>query len=303
MKIFMTGGTGFVGTTLTRKLTQTGHQVTVLTRSIKGDRSLPEGAMFLEGNPVEQGAWQQRIKDHEVFINLAGASIFKRWAKSAKKEIWDSRIQTTRNLVEGLAGVKRKEILLISTSAIGYYGSHGEKDLDEESPPGDDFLANLAQEWESTALKAREFGVRVVLMRFGVVLGQKGGALRQMAPTFKRYMGSPLGSGKQWFSWIHEEDLADIHHLVINQKNISGPINCTAPNPVRNEELTEVLGKVLGKPTFMPAVPGFMIKMIMGEFASVLLNGQKVLPKRLINMGFRFQYPELREALENLLLT
>lgn len=301
MKIFMTGGTGFVGTTLTKKLTQMGHQVTVLTRAVSEDRPLPQGASYLEGDPTEQGAWQERVAEHEAIINLAGASIFRRWSETAKEIIRDSRILTTQNLVEALSARKQRETLFLSTSAIGYYGSNEDEELDEESPPGDDFLASLAQEWEPTALKAEEFGVRVVLLRFGIVLGKNGGALRQMVPIFNLCLGSPLGNGQQWFSWIHEEDLANIYLYLIGEKDISGPINCTAPNPVRNGDLTRILGEVLGKPTFMPAVPGFVIRLIMGEFGSILLEGQRVLPKRLLATAFRFSFPEIRKALQDLL--
>jgi uncharacterized protein (TIGR01777 family) len=301
MKIFMTGGTGFVGTNLTKQLTQKGHDVTVLTRAITEGRILPQGASYLEGNPTEEGTWQERVGEHEVIINLAGASIFRRWTKSAKEVMLDSRILTTKNLVEALSARKDRETLFLSTSAVGYYGPHGDEELDERSPPGDDFLASLAQEWESSAVKAEAFGIQVVLLRFGIIFGKEGGALKQMAPLFQWYLGSPLGTGKQWFPWIHEQDLVNIYLYVLEQKDISGPINCTAPNPVRNEELTKVLGEVLGKPTFMPAVPGFMLKIMMGEFGSVLLNGQKVIPKRLLEMGFSFSFPGLKEALEDLL--
>ncbi|MGD9075157.1 MAG: TIGR01777 family oxidoreductase [Desulfobacteraceae bacterium] len=301
MKIFMTGGTGFVGTTLTKRLTQKGHEITILTRSLPEDPLLPKGASYLEGDPTEQGAWQESVAEHEVIINLAGASIFRRWSDTAKEMIRDSRIHTTQNLVESLAGRKGKETLLLSTSAIGYYGFHEDEELVEESAAGDNFLASLAQEWESAALKAEAFGAKVALLRFGIILGKNGGALRQMVPLFSMYLGSPLGHGEQWFSWIHEEDLASIYLHLVAQKNISGPINCTAPNPVRNMELTKALGEALGKPTFLPAVPGFMIRMIMGEFGSVLLEGQKVFPKRLLDTGFQFKFPKIKRALQDLL--
>lgn len=301
MKIFMTGGTGFVGTTLTKKLTQEKHQVTILTRAPTEDRPLPKGATYLEGDPTEKGAWQESVAEHEVIINLAGASIFRRWSETAKEIIRDSRIHTTRNLVEALSARKGKETLFLSTSAIGYYGSHEDEELDENTPPGEGFLPSLAQEWESEALKAGAYGARVAPLRFGIVLGKNGGALRQMIPIFSLCLGSPLGSGKQWFSWIHEEDLARIYLHLMGQKDISGPINCTAPNPVRNMDLTRALGEALGKPTFLPAVPGFMLRIIMGEFGSVLLEGQRVLPKRLLDTGFRFTFPEIHKVLRDLL--
>jgi len=301
MKIFMTGGTGFVGTTLTKALTQKGHRVTILSRSVSRDNPLPRGAAYLEGNPTQEGVWQKEVLDHEVIINLAGSSIFRRWTKASKKDIRDSRILTTQNLVKALSSEKGGKRLLLSTSAVGYYGFHDDEELDEEYPSGDGFLASLVHEWESTALKAEASGVRVVLLRFGAVLGKNGWTLKQMVPIFKYCLGAPLGSGKQWFSWIHEKDLASIYQYVLERDDISGPINCTAPNPVRNKELTRITGEVMGKPTFMPAVPGFMIKMIMGEFGSIFLKGQKALPKRLSDTGFRFQYPEIKEALKDLL--
>jgi len=301
MKIFMTGGTGFVGTTLTKKLIQEKHQITILTRTLTEDSPLSKGVTYLEGDPTEKGGWQERVAEHEVVINLAGASIFRRWSETAKELMRDSRIHTTQNLVDALAPRKGKEILLLSTSAIGYYGFQEDEELGEEDAPGEGFLASLAQEWESVALKAEAFGAKVALLRFGIVLGSNGGALRQMVPLFNMYLGSPLGHGEQWFSWIHEEDLANIYSYLIAERNISGPINCTAPNPIKNRDLTKTLAEVLGKPTFMPAVPGFMLRLIMGEFGSVLLEGQKVLPSRLLDMGFRFKFPEIKEALQDLL--
>ena len=301
MKVFMTGGTGFVGTNLTKTLVEKGHKLTLLTRRIKEDRPLPSGAEYLEGDPTQQGPWQDRVAEHEVIINLAGTSIFRRWTKSAKKTIRESRILTTQNLVDALSSRQGMNTILLSTSAVGYYGFHEDEDLDEESPPGQDFLASLAVEWESLAMKAETFGARVVPLRFGIVLGKKGGALKQMIPMFKWYLGSPLGSGKQWFSWIHIDDLAAIYLYLMEEQDISGPINCMAPYPVRNVELTKALGNALGKPTFMPAVPAFAMKMMMGEFGSILVKGQKVLPKRLLEQGFSFRFPEIRGALQDLL--
>jgi uncharacterized protein (TIGR01777 family) len=208
---------------------------------------------------------------------------------------------TTQNLVDALSARQGMETHFFSTSAVGYYGFHEDEALDEESPPGKDFLASLAVEWEALAMKAETYGARVVPLRFGIVLGKEGGALKQMIPLFKWYLGSPLGSGKQWFSWIHMNDLADIYLYLLDEQDISGPINCMAPNPVQNRGLTKAIGEVLGRPTFMPAVPAFAMKMIMGEFGSMLVKGQKALPKRLLDKGFRFRFPEIRGALQDLL--
>ena len=302
MKILITGGTGFVGSHLTKRLTEQGNQVTLLTRAIKPGRSLPPGATFLEGNPLQPGPWQKAVPDHEAFINLAGASIFSRWTEASKKEMRDSRILTTRNLVSALADRKGLETILLSTSAVGYYGFHEDEEITEETPPGSDFLALMARDWEAEARKAEAFGVRVICCRFGIVLGERGGALDQMIPLFKRGLGSPLGSGNQWFPWIHQQDLSRIFLFLLVQKEAAGPINCTVPNPVRNKELTRILAEVLGKPAFLPAVPGFMLRIILGEFGNVLLKGQKVLPQKLIGLGFRFEFPALKEALQNLFI-
>ena len=301
MKVFLTGGTGFVGSILTRKLTSKGHEVTILTRAIKKGRVLPEGVSLLEGNPTKPGPWQEEVAQHEVIINLAGASIFTRWNDKTKKEILDSRILTTNHIVEALAKRKGKEIHLLSTSAVGYYGFQRDESLDENSPPGNDFLAYVTSEWESAALNAKRFDARVALCRFGTVLGKHGGALSKMVPVFKYWLGSPLGSGKQWFSWIHEQDLVNVFLFLLEHKNLEGPINCTAPNPVRNNELTKVLGEVLQKPTFMPAIPGFVLRLIMGEFSNVFLKGQRVMPLKLLRNGFRFRFPNIKEALQDLL--
>ena len=303
MRIFMTGGTGFVGSALTKNLTEQGHSVTLLTRKIrKSAAAMPSGVSMVEGNPTEPGPWQETLADHEVIVNLAGASIFRRWTRDEKRRIRESRIQTTTNLVNALERRKGMKTTLLSTSAVGYYGFHGDEALDESCPPGNDFLASVAREWEETALKAERLGVRVALCRFGIVLGADGGALGEMIPIFKKGLGSPLGSGKQWFSWIHQQDLVRIFLFLIEREDLSGPFNCAAPEPVRNQDLTEILGKVLGKPTFMPSVPGFVIRMVKGEFGSVLLKGQKVLPEKLQKAGFQFQYPNLSGALQDLLV-
>jgi len=300
MKILMTGGTGYVGSILTRTLTEANHEVTVLTRSVRPGRSLPPGAEFLEGNPVEPGPWQDRVPEHDVIVNLAGASIFSRWTAKTKEVLRESRIRTTRNLAEALdRGGRGRGVRFLSTSAVGYYGFTGDEELTEESPAGDDFLATLTRDWEQEALEARKTGASVALLRFGVVLGGREGALARMIPLFNKYLGSPLGSGKQWFSWIHVRDLAAMYRFLLEQSDMEGPINCTAPNPVQNRELTRALARALGKPAFLPAVPGPVIRMVLGEFGNVLLKGQRVIPGRLLDAGFRFEFNTVAEALED----
>lgn len=302
MRIFMTGGTGFVGRYLTGKLSESGHEVTVLTRSAGKIKETSGGVAYIEGDPKESGGWQEKVAEHEVLINLAGATIFNVWTPAVRQEILDSRILTTRNLVDALARSSGKGISLISTSAVGYYGARmDDQILDETSPQGDDFLTEVSLQWEAEANRAEELGVRVVLARFGIVLGRGGGALSTMLPGFKYCLASPLGSGKQWFSWIHLEDLARIMLFLLVNTQISGPVNCTAPHPVRNKEMTAIMGRVLHRPLFMPAIPGFLLKLVLGELGNVLLKGQRVIPKKLLEEGFQFQYPILLDALEDLL--
>jgi uncharacterized protein (TIGR01777 family) len=300
MKILITGGTGFVGSQLTSRLIKDNHEVTILTRSLKGAKGSLPGISYLEGDPTKKGPWQEAIKNHEALINLAGASIFSKWTEEHKKAIRESRVNTTQNIVEGVPPQSQKQFTLFSTSAVGYYGFHGDEELVEESPPGNDFLARIAVEWEGEALKAREKGSRVVITRFGIVLGEKGGALGQMIPLFEKYIGGPIGSGKQWFSWVHIKDLAEAFSFLLKHPEILGPVNVCSPNPVRNKDLAKALGKALHKPSFIPA-PGFMIKLVLGEFGTVILEGQKVIPRRLLESGFTFRYPDIDAALQKII--
>jgi len=299
MKILITGGTGFVGTQLTSRLIKDNHEVTILTRSLKGVKGSSPGISYLEGDPTKKGPWQEAIKNHDAVINLAGASIFSKWTDEHKKAIRESRVSTTQNIVEGIPSVPSKKITLFSTSAVGYYGFHGDEELVEESPPGNDFLARIALEWEGEALKAKEKGARVVITRFGIVMGEKGGALSQIIPLFKKYIGGPIGSGKQWFSWVHIKDLAEAFAFLSKHPEISGPVNVCSPNPVRNRDLAKALGKALHRPSFFPA-PGFMVKLVLGEFGSVILEGQKVIPRKLLENGFVFQYADINKALQGI---
>jgi uncharacterized protein (TIGR01777 family) len=299
MKILITGGTGFVGTQLTSRLTRDGHEVTILTRSLKGAKGVSTGISYLEGDPTKKGSWQEAIKNHDAVINLAGASIFSKWTEEHKKAIRESRVNTTQNIVEGIPSHPERPFTLLSTSAVGYYGFCGDEELVEESPSGNDFLARIAKEWEGEALKAKDKGAQVVITRFGIVMGEKGGALSQMIPLFKKYIGGPIGSGKQWFSWVHIKDLAEAFAFLLKHPEISGPVNVCSPNPVRNKDLAKALGKALHRPSFIPA-PAFMVKLVLGEFGSVILKGQRVIPKRLLENGFVFQYPDIEKTLQGI---
>lgn len=299
MKIFMTGGTGFVGTALSRRLIAEGHRVTILTQSQEDTKLQMPGLAYLVGNPNVRGDWQKAVENHEVIINLAGASIFSRWTDAQKKILRSSRIDTTRNLVEALPD-DSKHITLFSTSAVGYYGFHEDEELTESSSAGNDFLARLAFDWEAEALRAQDKGARVVITRFGIVLGQNGGALGQMIPLFKYFLGGPLGSGRQWFSWVHMQDLTEAFIFLMRHPEVSGAVNLCSPHPVRNRDLGKALGHVLHRPSFMPS-PGFMIRLILGEFGSVLLKGQRVMPRRLLGAGFYFQHPDIEGALSSII--
>ncbi len=299
MQVFLTGGTGFVGTFLSRELLSQGHDVTILTRQKAPPASAQDGIRLVTGDPKQEGPWMAEVVQHDWIINLAGASISLKWTEENKRMLYDSRVLTTRNLVAALAGGDRHQ-LFCSTSAPGYYGPRGEEELTEASPPGQDFLATLAKDWEAEALKAQDLGIRTVITRFGIVLGKEGGMLGQLVPLFKSFVGGPVGSGEQWLSWIHQMDLVRAYLFLPDHPDLAGPVNFTAPNPVRNRDFAKALGRALGRPAFL-AAPAFMMRLMLGEFAEVVLTGQKILPKKLQDAGFKFLYPTIDQALQHLL--
>jgi uncharacterized protein (TIGR01777 family) len=300
MKVFITGGTGFLGAALTEKLLAEGHLVTILSRSSQ-NRAVSSGLSYTQGNPTRSGSWQEDVGKHDVVINLAGASIFRPWNARNKEAIYNSRIFTTRNIVDAIAKHADKEITLLSGSAVGYYGFRDDEELGESGSPGDDFLATVVKDWEAEAIKAGENGARVVLCRIGVILGRDGGALSKMLSVFEWGIGSPLGSGKQWFSWVSLHDLVNMFLFLMENKTISGPVNCTSPHPVTNREMTRALGKALHRPVILPPVPAFLLKRILGEFSDVFVKGQKVIPCKLLENSFVFEFPEIKEAFADLL--
>jgi uncharacterized protein (TIGR01777 family) len=298
MKALVTGGRGFVGTQLSMRLLGKGYQVTVVSQAPEPRADTPSEITYISADTTIKGPWQEEVAGQDVVINLAGASIFRRWNDEIKQLIYDSRILTTHNVVEAMA--QEKGALLCSTSAAGYYGFRGDEELTEKDAPGNDFLARLCVDWENEARKAHTKGVRVVMPRFGIVLGKAGGALGQMIPAFKKFVGGPLGTGNQWFSWIHMEDLLSAFLFLFENQDIQGPVNLCSPNPVRNRDLAKALGKVLSRPSFLTA-PAFMVRLVLGEFGSVLLQGQRVIPAELLNHGFTFRYPQMTGALEELI--
>ena len=295
MNIAVLGGRGFIGSRLCEKLVEAGHETTVISRSTEAGDGLPEAVKYVSADTTAEGNWQEEIKDREAVINLAGAGIFRRWNETSKKLMYDSRILTTRNLVDAMQGSRNS--VLINASAAGYYGFQGDKELTEKDPAGEDFLAVLCRDWEKEAFKARDKGIRVAVARFGVVLGKNGGALTNMVSAFRKFLGGRLGDGEQWFSWVHMEDLVRALLFILSHEELEGPFNVTAPGPVQNREFTKTLAEVLHRPALVPA-PGFLIQLFLGEFGSVLLKGQKAIPRELLDHEFRFLYPRVREALE-----
>ena len=299
MNVLIIGGTGFIGSILTARLLRDAHEVSLLIRNKDAAHTGLRGVSFIQGDPTVRGPWQQMLRNYDAIINLAGASIFSQWTPQQKRAIRESRVSTTRNIVEALEACPSPSVTLLSASAVGYYGFHGDEELTEESPSGNDFLATIAREWEEEALKARQKGARVCLMRLGIVLGTRGGALSQMIPLFKKCVGGPIGNGKQWFSWVHATDLAEVFSFILKHPELSGAFNVCSPKPVTNSSLSKALGKALHRPSFVSA-PGFMVRWVLGEFGSVLLKGQRVIPRRLMDSGFVFKYQEIDEALAEL---
>lgn len=297
MKIFIAGGLGFIGGNMVNFFLRKGYQVTAV-----GTRSNPHtidhhNFTYISADMTVNGDWQEELEDIDVAINLAGRTIFKPWTKRYKKEIHDSRILSTRNLVDSIQ--KNKKVVLCNASAVGYYGNRGDEILEETASQGNDFLAKVAGDWEGEALKGEEKGIRVVMTRFGIVLGKDGGAMKKMVPAFRYFAGGPMGNGRQWFPWIHMDDLLSAVMLVMENTNIKGPVNFCSPQPVKNRDLAKTLGRILHRPSFMPA-PGFMIRLILGELGSSLLCSQHCVPRVLLKHGFIFKYPDIRDAIQNL---
>jgi uncharacterized protein (TIGR01777 family) len=297
MKIFITGGSGFIGTHLSTFLLDRGYHVTALGTAADQKRIIHPNYRYISGDATLEGAWQQELKIVDAVINLAGKTIFKRWTKRYKKSLYDSRILTTRNLVAAMPADRK--ITLCSASAVGYYGDRGDDILTEADSGGKGFLAQIGHDWEKEALKAADKGIRVATMRFGIVLGRNGGAMAKMMPAFKSFVGGSLGNGKQWFSWIHLNDLVAAVLFIIDHPDMKGPLNFCAPGPVRNRELAKTMGKILKRPSSMP-VPAFMIRLILGEVGSAVLESQRVIPDRLTKNGFRFRYPDLEGAIREI---
>jgi hypothetical protein len=297
MRILITGGTGFIGAHLCGQLLEAGHQLVVFSRR-------PEQVESLCGQAVEAiGSLDEitRQSEFDAVINLAGEPIAdKRWSARRKQLLMESRLETTRKLVQAVAAMHRPPSCLINASAVGFYGDQGDRPVDESTLPHEEFSHELCRLWEQAANKAAEYGVRVCIVRIGLVVGPGGGFVSRMLPAFKLGLGGPLGNGRQWMSWVHRSDLVRLFEWLLTHDQARGVYNGTAPNPVTNREFTRTLAKVLHRPACLP-MPAFAAKALFGEMSRLLLTGQRVYPKRMTDAGFEFNYPQLQAALESVL--
>lgn len=300
MKVLVTGATGTIGRAICERLAAEGHSIVVLSRRPENARVVPGAQAFRwdaerEVPPVE--AWA----GVDAVVHLAGEPVAgARWTDEQKRRIRDSRVLGTRHLIDGMKALANPPRVLVSASAVGYYGNRGDAQLDESSAPGEGYLVDVCREWERQSERAREFGVRVVLLRIGVVLSKTGGALEKMLLPFKLGLGGRLGSGRQWFPWIHLDDIVGIVQHALATPEAQGPLNGAAPGIVTNEEFTRQFAAALHRPVFFP-VPEFALRLMMGEMAAVVLASQRVLPKATIAAGYQFKFPDLTPALVDVL--
>ena len=296
--ILITGASGFIGKRLARLLLKKKYKITGIGTSLKHPFSMEfENFDWISADTTIEGDWQNCVAVSDIIINLTGRNIFRYWTKKYKETIYDSRILTTRNIINALADNGKTQKLL-TASAMGIYGDCKEELLTEDKLPGHGFLAEVCQEWEKEGLKAKKKGAQVAVMRFGVVLGKGGGALPLMTPLFKLFAGGPLGKGQHWFPWIHIKDLERAVEFIIENGDIDGIFNFTGPEPVQQKQFAISLGKALRRPSFMPA-PSFIVKAIMGELGSALLQSQKAIPKNLTDSGYHFKFSDVKSALQD----
>jgi uncharacterized protein (TIGR01777 family) len=298
LQIVLTGGTGFIGRPLCAALCQEGHRITLLTRrKEEAQRLCGTPVTAVEWNGREAGAWERCLEGADAVVNLAGAPIAdKRWTDARKRLLSESRVAATRLLAEAISRRTSKPRTLISASGIGYYGASDDRVLDEGAARGEGFLADLCLAWEAEALRAVEFGVRVVLLRTGMVLEQDGGALPKMLLPFRLFAGGPIMPGTQWVSWIHRRDYIGLTQWILSTQNVSGPVNAVAPDAMRMNGFCEVLGRVLHRPSWL-RVPGFVLQAVLGELGTLMTTGQRVTPAKALSGGYIFHYPTLEPAL------
>ena len=294
MRILVAGGTGFIGRRLCRSLGESGHEIVVLSRK---EGRAPEGAARVVAGHAD---WSDAVEGAGAIVNLTGAGVAdRRWTERRRNEILDTRLQSTRRLVEAIRRAKRKPEVLVNASGVGYYGDRGAEMLNETSSPGGGFLARVCLAWEAEAAKAEEAGARAVFARIGVVLGAEGGALPRMLPPFRLGVGGPLGSGRQYMSWIHAADAAALLRFAVEKRELHGPMNVCAPSPATNREFSRALASALGRPCLF-VVPGLVLRAALGEMSSLLLESQRAEPAAAKAAGFAFRFPELGAALKDL---
>ncbi len=301
LAVTVTGATGLLGPSLVSALRERDAQVTVLSRDPERARDRLGDVQALAWDLLSEPAPAEALVGRDAVLHLAGETVAQRWSEKVKRAIRDSRVLGTRNLVAGLAqageaGAGEHPKTLISSSATGYYGPHGEEPLDEDAPAGNDFLAQVCAEWESAAAGARGLGMRVVHVRTGVVLDRHGGALAKMLPPFRLGVGGPVAGGRQYMPWIHAQDVLGMMLAALEDERWSGPVNATAPDPVPNRIFSKVLGRVLGRPSLLP-VPGLALRALYGEMAEIVTSGARVMPAKPLVLGYEFAYPQLEEAL------
>jgi uncharacterized protein (TIGR01777 family) len=295
MRVAVTGATGFVGRALCTELSRGGHRVLALTRDPKRAHALLPGVEAIAWDAADTG-----LPTVDAVVNLAGESVAGRWSDAKKRKIRESRVSGTRRLVEAIARAEQRPAAFVSTSAVGYYGDRGEETLTEASGPGADFLAEVCRDWEAEAQRAAGLGLRVVVLRLGVVLDRDGGPLAQMLTPFRLGAGGPLGSGKQWFPWIHRADAAGLFRFALERSEVTGALNAVAPEQARNGEFARSLGRALHRPALLPA-PALALRLLLGEFADTLLGSQRVLPERTQAAGYEYRFPQLDAALRAIL--
>jgi len=311
MRVIITGGTGLIGRALTKELSQSGYEIVLLSRNPGKASGLPSNTQVIYWDGRTANGWGEMADGAEAIVNLAGESIagdsilaliLDRWTAQRKRSILESRLNAGRAVVQAVQLAKEKPKVLVQASAVGYYGSRGEEELTEQSEPAHDSLAEICSQWEACTTQVEQLGVRRVIIRTGgVALSTEGGAFPFMLLPFRLFAGGPLGNGKQWFSWIHIADEARAIRFLIENSNAEGAFNLCAPNPITNGEFSRILGKVLHRPSFLP-VPGFALQLALGERAGLITGSQKQVPKRLLELGFTFQYPGAESALRDLLV-
>jgi uncharacterized protein (TIGR01777 family) len=305
LRVTITGATGLIGRGLVAALRERGAEVTVLSRDPSRAR---ERLAVDEGPPLQAYAWDlmrepapaDALSGRDAVVHLAGENVAQRWSEQAKRAIRDSRVVGTRNLLAGMLEAGMRPRALIAGSAIGYYGARGEEPLDEDAPPGSDFLAGVCVDWEAEARQATDLQMRIVTVRTGVVLDSRGGALAKMLPPFRLGVGGPVAGGRQYVSWIHRDDEIGMIVAALEDERWSGPINATAPEPVTNRELSHALGRALHRPALLP-VPGAALGLLYGEMAQVVTTGARVVPAKGLVLGYEFRHPQLDEALASAL--